>query len=223
MMNKLEKFRAEIDDIDSRLCLDLTKRMGLVRVIAKLKQELGQIQAFHPGREAALISKLVNARLDVDPLVLIHIWRQIIGASLNIQQKQSFGLWAGKNLAQALASAKAWVGAINQIEIFESAEKLFTQMKKNHLMIGLLPCEANDIWWQDKIEDINIVTRWSYIKSDNNMPLYILASMIPEPSGDDFTVFSKNNVLNTKKGFLTSGELGADEKFLGSYAALIDK
>lgn len=223
MMTKLEKIRAEIDAIDSRLCLDLAARLDLGRSIAQLKQELGQTQAFRPGREAALIRKLVNTSLDIAPVVLTHIWRQIIAASLNVQQKQNFGLWAAADVMPALASAKTWAGAASQIEIFESAAALFTQMKKSPLMIGFIPCKINDIWWRAGLSDINIVARWGYVKSDNNLPIYILASMAAEPSGDDFTIFVKNDVLNIKKNFLTKTELKTDEKFLGNCAAMIEK
>lgn len=226
MVNNLDKIRAEIDALDLDLLRGLEARSALVREISALKQAAGAGQAFRPGREAILIRKLI-ASSNLSPSLLIYVWRQIIAASLAQQQKQTFGLYAGDALPQALASAKAWSGGgggASEIEIFDSPEKLFTKIEQAQAMIGFIPCNNQVDWWQAMSADIFVVARWSYIKEDKALPLFIFAKQAPEPSGDDCALLVKNNQLVIEKGFITKEQAQTNkaDKFLGCFASLIE-
>ena len=232
MTKKLDKIRSQIDAIDKELYQNLEQRAKLVENLAALKRKdesqrpesraINAFRAFRPAREASLINKIVkNSKLE--PEVLIYIWRQIISASLNKQQKQRFGLWCAENKPETLASAKAWAGAQSKIEIFNKPEDLWQALKRGKAMIGFVPCAARVAVWKKMPRDVFIVARWSYLKKDNTLPLYIIAKQEPEPSGQDCAVFLKNNKLLIKKDFIVTARAKKDETFLGCFAMPISK
>ena len=233
MTKELDKIRAEIDKIDGELYRGLERRLGLVRSLAGLKRTQGREDTrqrenlFRPAREASLIGKLLK-RGRVAPSLIVYIWRQIISASLNLQQAHRFGLWAKSHQAAALASAAAWAGGGSSIEIFSTPKALFTALldvrvnSRRGAMIGFVPCDSPATLWQKMPEGIYVVARWSYLKKDKAFPLYILARLTPEETGDDRALVLKNKKLIIKRGFMTKEQVKKDEKFLGCFAAPID-
>ena len=84
MSDKLHKLRAAIDQIDAEILQLIAHRMTLSdEVIAAKNGET----AFRPGREAALVRRLVAMDSDMEPVVMLGIWRQIMSASLTRQNK----------------------------------------------------------------------------------------------------------------------------------------
>ena len=186
-----DDIRALIDKADKDIYRILALRMSYMRELASLKKN-NKVDglAFKPGREAQLIRK-ITALGEINPITLTHIWRQIIAASLALQQKNIFGLFAS-NLDQkafALASAKSWVGAQNELKIYQKSGEFFNDLKNNPLMIGLVACDDDDLDWGDMAKTCHIVARWPYVKNDTSLPLYILANIKAEPSGEDISVY----------------------------------
>ena len=84
MNDKLHKLRDAIDQIDAEILQLIAHRMTLSdKVIAAKNGET----AFRPGREAALVRRLAAMDSDMEPAVILGIWRQIMAASLTRQNK----------------------------------------------------------------------------------------------------------------------------------------
>jgi chorismate mutase len=89
----VEALRAEIDDVDAKLLALLEQRqrlaghMGTLKPLAPLK--------LNPAREAQVISRLAKAASPEVRAVVEPVWRELIGASLSIQQQIEVACWPG--------------------------------------------------------------------------------------------------------------------------------
>jgi chorismate mutase / prephenate dehydratase len=86
----LQQYRQRIDSIDDELVALLKQRIQLVHQVGELKQQDLNTNCFiRPGREADIIRRIYAdfAQTEFDPMAAALIWRQIIAASTNLEQK----------------------------------------------------------------------------------------------------------------------------------------
>ncbi len=224
--------------IDARLHEALLARMDYMHELAALKKgelkkgEAQEMPTYRPGREAQLMRQRAAAhRGDMELAALFQIWREVISASLRLQQGVHklpvIVAAAGDQEAEAFVCARSWAGAGAQIIHTGNVQDFFAHMKNHAAMIGLISVNINDFlkapWWQFMGVETHIVARWPFIAADKICPLYVLANMMPEDSGDDVSLYARDEDIVEVRGFiLPDDERAPSGRFLGCYARPLD-
>ena len=132
MSDKLRKLRSSIDQLDVNILKTISDRLRLSdEVIAAKNGET----AFRPGREAAVIRKLVTMDSDIPPAMLLGIWRQIMAASLTRQNKDL--MFAVHH--SALPAAIWHMGSALSARMCDNYSDVLALLEKTSCRYGLVP------------------------------------------------------------------------------------
>ena len=246
---RIAEIRTQIDDIDERLHRALLERMDYTGKLAELKKpdSVGG-SAYRPGREAQLLARRAAAHLDemrgkmhgeMSLATLVQIWREIISASLRLQRTPEERalpviLAASEQArAEALASARGWAGAAARVEMALDLRDFFARMDEHQVMIGLMDPTMPGAWWRlmngaahktHRTHRTYIVARWPFMAASQTRPLYVLANMMPEASGDDLSLYVQDDKIVEIEGFVLPDDGDNDDRrFLGCYARALDE
>ena len=186
MSDKLRKLRGAIDQIDAEILQLITHRMTLSDEVIAAKN--GQA-AFRPGREAALVRRLVAVESDMAPAVLLGIWRQIMAASLTRQNKDvTFAVH------QAALPAAIWhMGSALKARHCVDFGSVLASLVSASCRYGLVPATKDETALAQAIcanPNIYIMARTPLFPVPTVMPAYILADYLPDESGDDISLFA---------------------------------
>ena len=83
MTDKLTELRSALDSLDDEIIALLERRFEISGLVAAAKNGSATVR---PGREAAIIRRLQTVAPDLDPALLVGIWRHIFSASVAQQQ-----------------------------------------------------------------------------------------------------------------------------------------
>ena len=186
MSDKLHKLRDAIDEIDAEILQLIAHRMTLSdEVIAAKNGET----AFRPGREAALVRRLVAIDSDMQPTAMLSIWRQIMAASLARQNKDL--IFA---VHQAALPAAIWhMGSTLSARHCDDFESVLALLDSASCRYGMVPAIRDDIALAQAIcaiPKIYIMARTPLFPIPTVTPAYILADYLPDESGDDISLFA---------------------------------
>ena len=88
-MENIDKWRAQIDEVDNSILDALNSRMEFVNKIGRYKQELG-LEIFDAEREKKILKKLLDKnRGSLPDKSLENIYRVILAESRNLQNNLS--------------------------------------------------------------------------------------------------------------------------------------
>ncbi|MCX7712717.1 MAG: chorismate mutase [Chthoniobacterales bacterium] len=114
-LEKIERFRSQIDRIDEQLLELLNERAQLAMQIGKLKEHEG-LAAFVPDREELLMRKILNRNTGpLSPVALRSIFREIITASLGLEGPFRIAAASWKEEAATLEAIQTRFG--NGVEV----------------------------------------------------------------------------------------------------------
>jgi len=138
---ELKEFRKDIDNIDDKIINLLNKRAEIVIEIGKIKKLLN-LGVFQPKREEEIIQRITNKSTLLKPSIVKTIWKEIMGASKDLQGTISkVGYLGPKGTFTHQAAldffpktGTNFIGCKNISEIFEKIEK-------NLLDFGVIPIE----------------------------------------------------------------------------------
>ena len=186
MSDKLHKLRNAIDQIDAEILQLIAHRMTLSdEVIAAKNGET----AFRPGREAALVRRLAAMDSDMEPAVILGIWRQIMAASLTRQNKDL--IFA---VHQAALPAAIWhMGSALSARHCDNFNSVLALLTSASCRYGLVPATKDDTALAQAIcatPKIYIMARTPLFPVPSVTPAYILADYLPDESGDDISLFA---------------------------------
>ena len=186
MNDKLHKLRDAIDQIDAEILQLIAHRMTLSdEVIAAKNGET----AFRPGREAALVRRLAAMDSDIEPAVILGIWRQIMAASLTRQNKDL--IFA---VHQAALPAAIWhMGSALSARHCDNIDSVLALLNSAGCRYGLVPATKEDSALAQAIcatPKIYIMARTPLFPIPTVTPAYILADYLPDESGDDISLFA---------------------------------
>ena len=186
MSDKLHKLRNAIDQIDAEILQLIAHRMTLSdEVIAAKNGET----AFRPGREAALVRRLAAMDSDMEPAVILGIWRQIMAASLTRQNKDL--IFA---VHQAALPAAIWhMGSALSARHCDNIASVLALLNSAGCRYGLVPATKEDTALAQAIcatPKIYIMARTPLFPIPTVTPAYILADYLPDESGDDISLFA---------------------------------
>ena len=186
MSDKLNKLRDAIDQIDAEILQLIAHRMTLSNEVITAKNSK---TAFRPGREAALVRRLAAMDSDMEPAVMLGIWRQIMAASLTRQNKDlTFAVH------QAALPAAIWhMGSALSARHCDNFNSVLALLNSAGCRYGLVPATKNDTALAQAIcatPKIYIMARTPLFPIPTVTPAYILADYLPDESGDDISLFA---------------------------------
>ena len=186
MSDKLHKLRNAIDQIDAEILQLIAHRMTLSdKVIAAKNGET----AFRPGREAALVRRLAAMDSDMEPAVMLGIWRQIMAASLTRQNRDL--IFA---VHQAALPTAIWhMGSALSARHCNDFGSVLALINSTSCRYGLVPATKDDTALAQAIcatPKIYIMARTPLFPIPSVTPAYILADYLPDESGDDISLFA---------------------------------
>ena len=213
----LTDLRVEIDEVDRQIHRLLIKRAELSHQVGDLKTEAG-LPIVNAAREAEVVRALINRHAGDLPMAsLIAIWRELIGASVQIQQVTPVVIAGGGNDAVAMDLARSYFGSATPIEIVASSLNALSRLRDGSAGFVVLPWpddEDAQSWWPHLVQDggpaIRIVARLPYDEGVVNPAIdhearYIIVGDVPYfSSGNDHSFVCMNLVGEISRSRLNS-------------------
>lgn len=190
----LGQVRDRIDSLDDRIHDLIMERTALVQSVIRAKAG-DAAPAYRPGREARILRRLADRHDGRFPLLpLIHIWREIIAASLGLQGGFAVALHAGEDSDDFGHIARDHFGAATPVSVHQTYAGVVNAVTEGSAAVGILPF-PNDgdpvPWWPRLVHahGPSIVARLPFaptpMRSTGTDDGLVIAMMAPEPSGDD--------------------------------------
>ena len=199
-IDALERLREEIDAVDSELLALLERRFALSGRVAASKQ--GQ-SVFRPGREAAIIRRLVS-QTGLDASLVAGVWRRIIAFSIDSQKQLRVALAGGWSVER---TAMFRFGAVAAYTHFDTPAGVMDAVAAGEADLGVLPHWSVGDWWRelagrrDRGDALYIVsTTPAYAVTEFN-PVALLGRDLPDPSGKDTTLAHDDVGVGEKDGY----------------------
>src|SRR3954468_11437218 len=199
----LQELREEIDRIDDALHDLLMRRAEVSHAIAKVKQPQAgpsgsSIPALRPAREAAILRRLLaRHKGDLPPRVLVRIWREIIAASLRVQNKFHLHVYAADNQAGFADLAHDHFGSFTPIRTHTRPSLVVHACAEEAFSLGIVPLpeieEAGPAWWAQLApageKGPRVVAKLPFVQDgEEALSAYAIGTVEQESSGDDTTL-----------------------------------
>jgi chorismate mutase len=232
----LEGLREEVDRIDDALHDLLMRRAEVSRAIARVKQPVsgpnGPIPALRPAREAAILRRLLaRHKGDLPARVLVRIWREIIAASLRVQNKFHLHVYAADNQTGFADLAHDHFGSFTPIRTHTRPSLVVHACAEEPYSLGIVPLpeieEAGPAWWAQLApageKGPRVVAKLPFVRDGEDvLSAYAIGTVEQEPSGDDTTLLlleiapgiSRASLQNLLKGAGLGGKLVAAGRLL---------
>jgi chorismate mutase len=187
----LDEVRARIDAVDAELLRLIDERAGLASAVAAAKAAQGDAGKFglRPGREAALLRKLLSApRGSASPALIVRIWRELMAASLAAQGPFHLNVWGGKDPTRAVELARLRFGAAPPLRNLAKAEDAISAAKT---LGGVAVCALtpDSAWWGRLLAEpqLKVFAALPCLAAWGPMSALAIAEVEVEPTGDDRT------------------------------------
>jgi chorismate mutase / prephenate dehydratase len=183
----LDDLRAEIDAIDDSLHDLLMGRAALASDIARLKAASGAGPLFRPGREAAVVRRILARHRGPFPAAsVVRIWREVMSSVLRLQggSRDVCKVVAVQDAAYELARDHFGTGAA--VKAVASAATAIRAVAARRATVAVLPWPSSkdDAWWPPlcKPGAARVVAAVPALSAPTAL---VVALQPPEPSGDD--------------------------------------
>jgi chorismate mutase len=146
----LDQVRARIDAVDAELLRLIDERAALAEQVAEAKRQSDTAGKFalRPAREAQVIRRLLALeRRAADPGLIVRIWSELIGHSLNRQGAFHVAVWGGRGgAARVTELARQRFGQAVYMHSVDKPEMLLSEAKTlGGVGVGLLTPDS--AWW----------------------------------------------------------------------------
>jgi chorismate mutase/prephenate dehydratase len=202
----LEGLRRRIDDIDTRLHDLLIERAEIVARVATSKRS-GNLAAYRPGREAAIIRRLAARRPGRFPIAaLVRMWREMLAAGVQQQAPFTVAVFAPDTMPGLWDLARDHYGSATPMAAYGSAREVIGAVGDG-AAIGVLPMpdpQDPDPWWPHLLacppRAPQILARLPFgprgnARSDGEA--LAIGFVAPERSGEDRTLFAVEAAADT--------------------------
>lgn len=156
--DRLGELRRRIDSIDDRIQDLLIERTEVVADIAQIKQK-GAAQAYRPGREAAVIRRLLERHHgDFPKLVIVRLWRELLGATTRLQSNFDVAVYRTAEVSAYWDLAREHFGSSLQLTAFPSEGQVIAAVAERSMAAGIVPLPQHDDmspWWSNLLRDSN--------------------------------------------------------------------
>jgi chorismate mutase len=191
---QLDSIRSEIDAIDQNILAQLIDRTKLVKQVGQIKKANRQdVSVIRAGREAIMLRDLTTKAYPNLPKEFVgQIWRLIISASLNIEEKFSIAVCTQHSEAEGYWRAREYFGSFTNIIQSKSAEEIFNDVANRKHSVAVFGVADEDCWYSlSQHSNIQIFAEIPFIVGEDakDLPkLYAAALVETEKTGDDRTI-----------------------------------
>lgn len=191
---ELAALRGEVDRIDQAVVELLAERLHVVHSIAALKKRDAAGQpAIRPGREAAILRRLVaQAGGRVPAATLVRMWRELLAATTRAQAPLAVAACVPPDQPGLWDLARDHFGSTAPLQrVADSAEAVRLLVDGDaHLAVMPLP-GAGAGWWVDlAAQGPRIVARLPFVAGLGTGDALVLGASPPDASGDDLTLLA---------------------------------
>jgi len=187
----LDDIRREIDALDHRIHDALMARAALVAGVRRAKGADGAI--LRPGREAAVLRRLVaRHRGDMDPSVVVRIWREIMTASSRQQGSFSVAVATAAAGGAGIELARDHFGMLTALQPSSSiaqAIRAVTEGKAQAALVPLAEDVPEDPWWRSlgigPGPQLVVIARLPFAHDQRAGAALLVGRQDFDPSGED--------------------------------------
>ncbi len=154
----LSALRAELDEIDDTLHDLLMRRARVVEAVARS----GKRSALRPGREAAIIRRLLSRHQGaLPPQALYRIWRELLAATTAMQGSFALAVCDPDPGAAYTQLAREQYGALTPLRAHHSPSQAIGDLSAGAASVAVLPLPSEtEGWWTALLHpDIHVVGR----------------------------------------------------------------
>lgn len=225
LLSALADLRTQIDALDAELLRLVDARAALGKAIgeAKAKEEgtNAQVSLLRPDREAMLIRKLLAMpRQAASENVVVRIWRELISENLRIQGAASHGglhlnLSTSEHSKEVLVWARERFGFAPSFGYVNDATAAI-QAARDVRHISILSLDPRGgAWWARLLAEpkVRIIAALPELSSARPHAVAV-ASIAPEPTGDDMTFWVSDSAEHENKIVEVLGQRGFAAEWL---------
>ena len=216
LTQKLADLRAEIDGIDDALHDLLMRRAEVVEQVAARKDAVQAAGRLRPGREAAIIRRLLGRHNGPMPAgAIVRIWREVLAGSVALQSAFCVAVCDSDAAHGLLAIAREQFGALTPVSTHGSPLHAIRAVGAGAAAIAVLPVPQDGeaaAWWPALLHRegprIHIVARlpfWS-ARADGAATAegFVVGAAPPDPSGEDRTLLGLELPPDMSRGRLAA-------------------
>ncbi|MFM8682068.1 MAG: chorismate mutase [Alphaproteobacteria bacterium] len=206
----LEDIRREIDALDHSIHDALMARAALVAGVRQAKGAGGAI--LRPGREAAVLRRLVaRHRGDMDPSVVVRIWREIMTASSRQQGPFSVAVATAAAGGAGIELARDHFGTLTALQPASSIAQAIhavTEAKAQAALVPLAEDVPHDPWWRSlgigPGPQLVVIARLPFARGLRAGAALLVGRQDFDPSGED-----RGFVIAETRAEISQARLGA--------------
>ena len=190
--SELAGLRREVDRIDRAAVELLAERLHVVRAIAALKrQETDGRPAIRPGREAAILRRLVaQAGGRFPTATLVRMWRELLAATTRAQAPLAVAACVPPGREALWDLARDHFGTIAPIRRIPQSAAALRLVRDGEADLVVLPApDAGESWWVElATAGLRVVAALPFVGS--GIGALVVGAFPPDPSGDDLTLLA---------------------------------
>ncbi|MES1202233.1 MAG: hypothetical protein ABUS57_12380, partial [Pseudomonadota bacterium] len=190
---QIDPLRAEMERLDKAM-LDLVAQR--LRLGDRMKSLIGNEFPLRPGPEAAMLRNLIAAAPEVEPDLIVELWRTLIAANVRRHTPLDIAVAGGTDPVILFDIARRHFGARTRIR--KSAEPQTALLKAIELQntVAVVPWPAAPgvgSWWpalsESRFHALYLVAGLPVRGAGSEDPqACVFAKTLPEPGGDDITM-----------------------------------
>lgn len=203
----LDDLREEIDEIDGAIHELLMRRAVLAERIGGIKDDsardgaTGAAAYLRPGREAAVLRRLVQRHSGSFPLPsLVRLWREIMSSLLRLQGPFSVAVLSVADNPGFWDVARDHYGSTTPMTPCQSPIQVLREVAEGRATVGVLPFpEEGEAapWWplvaSTRTNQLGVISRLPFVASPNasaagsraQVSAVAIGCVAPEETGDD--------------------------------------
>jgi chorismate mutase len=210
---ELAALRAELDRLDDVLHDTLIKRAAVIERVAKT----GKPSAYRPGREAAIIRRLLARHTgNLPPHVVVRIWREMLAGTTAMQGGFAVAVCQADAAAGFIQAAREHFGALTPVHVHRSSAQAIAEVSAGTASVAVLPMPSETeppraAWWTALLHRdsprIHVVARLPFwARRPEGAPgvqALVIAAAAPDPSGRDCSLIGLELDLDVSRARLT--------------------
>lgn len=213
-LRSLAALRAQLDRIDDAVHDLLMQRAGVIEQVARS----GKRGALRPGREAAIIRRLVARHTGtLPPQTLVRLWRELLAGTTAMQGGFSIAVCSAGRDGAYVQVAREQFGALTPMRVYRSPAQAIGEVSAGRATAAVLPMpsrteEPRDAWWtallQKDTTRIHVVARLPFWapRPDGapDAPALVVAAAATDASGADRSLLGVELPLEMSQARLTT-------------------
>jgi chorismate mutase / prephenate dehydratase len=210
----LAALREELDRLDDALHDTLIRRAEVIERVAKT----GKPAAYRPGREAAIIRRLLARHSgSLPPHVVVRIWREMLAGTTAMQGGFAVAVCQADAAAGFIQVAREHFGALTPVHVHRSPAQAIAEVSAGTASVAVLPMPSETeppraAWWTALLHRdsprIHVVGRLPFwARRPEGAPgvqALVIAPAAPDPSGRDCSLLGLEFDLDVSRARLTA-------------------